>query len=387
MHSRPQKKITRFLSGVYDEFHTRDAIPLLIIVFPVIFLMIIDSASFSLVWFWGGQIGRAGFAFLFFLVAWDFHDSRKKLKATRAKWRYALAGVALAVLLVYYWERVMSADWTTYLRVYVTSQLGVSQKSPLSFLLAMDFVVFAIYCAIATALLYSPRAVGLIVTPIIYALGSGILDMMDGYFPEDSLAFLQIWVYVIWNVVVFLLSLLGFHTNVNPLAGTIQPPSIQLIGNRLLLWGSKGFITLAIFWPSSGVVSMIVYSLVIVVLMVKLDAPRKRKAIYAAIGAAGTYLINVIRITLIVLYVAFISLDVEAFHQSIGEVLFITWIFTYLLFVIRNENKYYAKVASSKRPGAKADLAAASVSKSRRPIKRKPKNHEWLERVKEAWLK
>jgi hypothetical protein len=85
--------------------------------------------------------------------------------------------------------------------------------------------------------------------------------------------------------------------------------------------------------------------------------------------------------------VAFISLDVEAFHQSIGEVLFITWIFTYLLFVIRNENKYYAKVASSKPPGAKAGLAAASVSKSRRPIKRKPKNHEWLERVKEAWLK
>jgi thaumarchaeosortase len=376
VQSKAQKKILGLLRGTYNEFRTRDAIPLLIIISPVIFLMIIDSASFSLIWFWGGQIGRAGFAFLFFLVAWDFHDSRNKLKATKAKWRYALTGVALAVLLIYYWERVMNADWTTYLRVYVTSQLGVSQKSPLSFLLAMDFVVFAIYCAIATALLYTPRAVALIVTPIIYAAGSGILDMMDAYFPEDSLAFLQVWVYVIWNVVVFLLSLLGFHTNVNPLAGTVQPPSIQLIGNRLLLWGSKGFITLAIFWPSSGVVSMIVYSLVIVVLMVKLEAPRKRKAIYAVIGAAGTYFVNVIRITLIVLYVAFISLDVEAFHQSIGEVLFITWIFIYLLFVIRTENKYYRKTTTPP-PGAdsvRPSLHSLRVNKTKGRVKRQKRN-------------
>ncbi len=328
----------KFFASLYHEFRTRDAIPLLIILFPVIFLILIDPGSFSLVWFWGREVGRAGFAFLFFLVAWDFHDSRRKLKATRAKWRYVLAGVVLAVVLVYYWERVFNVGWTDYLRVFVTSQLGVSQKSPLSFLLAMDFVVYGIYCMAATALLYSTRAIPLIVTPVIYVLGSGVLDMMDGFFPEDSLAFLQIWVYLIWNVVVFLLSLMGYHTSVNPLSGAIKSPSLLLQGNRLYLWGPKGFITLAIYWPSSGVVSMIVYTLVILVLMVKLEASRKRKIIYAVIGAAGTYFINVIRITLIVLYVTYISLDVEAFHQSIGEVLFISWIFIYLLLVIHFEN-------------------------------------------------
>ena len=89
---------------------------------------------------------------------------------------------------------------------------------------------------------------------------------------------------------------------------------------------------------------MIVYSLVIVVLMVKLDAPRKRKALYAVIGAAGTYFVNVIRITLIVLYVTYISLDVETFHESIGEVLFIVWIFIFLLTVIRMENRRFRGV-------------------------------------------
>jgi thaumarchaeosortase len=80
---------------------------------------------------------------------------------------------------------------------------------------------------------------------------------------------------------------------------------------------------------------------VILVLMVKLDAPRRRKALYAAFGAIGTYFVNVIRIMFIVLYVTYISLDFEAFHQSIGEVLFIAWIFIYLLLVIRMENARY----------------------------------------------
>jgi len=348
---------------VYREFRTRDAVPLLILVFPVIFLIVIDPGSFALVWFWGRQVGRAGFVFLFFLVAWDWHDSRKMLKATRARWRYILSVLLLIAILVYYWERVLNVGLTDYLRVYVTSQLGVSQDSPLSFLLAMDYLAYAAFCVATTALLYSPKAILRMATPVIYVVGSAILDMMDAFFPEDSLAFLQVWVYLIWNVVVLLLGFMGYNTNPNPLQGKIPIPSVLLQGNRLYLWGFKGPMTLAIYWPSSGVVSMIVYSLVILVLMVKLEAPRKRKLVYAVLGAAGTYFVNVIRITSIVLYVTYISLDVEAFHQSIGEVLFICWIFIYLLLVLHIENMY-ARTQRSKS-GVKGTKAAPPQSRIR----------------------
>jgi len=322
-----------------DEYGTRDALPLILLLAPVIWLVVIDPGSFSLIWFWGRQIGRAGFAFIFFLVAWDWHDSRRRLKATGKRWRQSLAIIVLSLVMVYYWERVVNSAWTDYLRVYVTSRLGVSQESPLSFLLAVDFVVYALYFTVITAVLYSPSAASLLITPVIYALGSGILDMMDGFFPEDSLAFLQVWVYVIWNVVILILSVLGFHNVIRSPFGPIPSPTVLLEGNHLYLWGFKGFITLTIFWPSSGVVSMIVYSLVIAVLMVKLEATRKRKTVYAIVGALGTYFVNVSRITMIVLYVTYVSLDVEAFHESIGEVLFICWIFAYLLAVIRIENR------------------------------------------------
>jgi thaumarchaeosortase len=352
------KSVENFLAGIYKEFKTRDAYPLLVMVAPVIFLIIADPNSFSFIWFWQREVGRAGFVFIFFLVAWDFHDSRNKFKMTKSKWRYALAGFVLAALLVYYF---LSVFFTDVVRVFVTSQLGVSQDSTLSFLLALEFILYALYCVAITAILYSPSATLLMVTPVIYAFGSGILDLMDAYFPQDSLAFLQVWVYVIWNVVVFILALTGYHTTINLATGSQSPPSLLLLGNKLYLWGFRGFMTLAIFWPSSGVVSMIVYSLVIVVLMVKLDAPRKRKIMYALVGAAGTYFVNVIRITLIVLYVTYVSLDVETFHQSIGEVLFIIWIFVYLLLVIHVENKRFhqptTKVREKAQTRKRPDLA------------------------------
>ena len=349
-----------FLRNLYNVFRTRDAYPLLFIIFPIIYLIAIDPVSFTLVWFVGQQVGRGALVFVLFLVAWDFNDSRKLFSATRDKRRCVLLAALLVALLVYYYFRVfngffarppidpttgttMNTAFTTYVRVYVTSRLGVSQESTLSFLLAMDFVFYALYCLAATALLYSVRSIRLMTLPVIYLVGLGILDTMDAYFPENSLAFLQVWVYLIWNVVVFLLSLMGFHTNVNPSTAPLNLPSLILRGNQLFLWGYKGYVGLAIYWPSSGVVSMIIYSLVIVVLMVKLDAPRKRKAVYAIVGAVGTYFVNVIRITLIVLYITYVSSNFEAFHASIGEVLFIAWIFIYLLAVIRYENRHPPK--------------------------------------------
>jgi thaumarchaeosortase len=352
-----KNSVSGFFRNLFNLFRTRDAYPLLFIIFPIVYLIVIDPVSFTLVWFVGQQVGRGALVFVFFLVAWDFNDSRKLFRATRDKRKYILLGVILAALLIYYYFRVfngfferppidpatgtpMDTAFTTYVRVYVTSQLGVSQKSTLSFLLAMDFVLYALYCLMATALLYSVRSIRLMTLPVIYLVGLGILDTMDAYFPENSLAFLQVWVYLIWNVVVFLLSLIGFHTNVDPAIAPLNVPSLILRGNQLFLWGYKGYVGLAIYWPSSGVVSMIIYSLVIVVLMVKLDAPRTRKVIYAVIGAVGTYFVNVIRITLIVIYITYVSSSFEAFHASIGEVLFIAWIFIYLLAVIHYENHH-----------------------------------------------
>src|SRR3990172_4983467 len=123
-----RKQIQKYLARLLKDFRTRHAYPLLVLISPVIFLMAIDPGSFSFIWFWGREIGRAGFFFLFFLVAWDWHDSKSKFKMTKTKWRYVLAGIVLVALLGLYYETVFNTD---YVRVWVTSQLGVTQKSTL----------------------------------------------------------------------------------------------------------------------------------------------------------------------------------------------------------------------------------------------------------------
>ncbi len=336
-------RFARALAQLRAELFKYELLPVWFLISPVVFLAVIDPASFSVFWFWGEQVGRAGFIFLIFLVLWEWYDSRHQLVPTQEKWRTISAVIATVVLFIYYYERVVNHEWTVSLRIFVTSQFGVSEKAPLSFLLAMDYLLYALYSLIIVALLYGPKSIRMIVTPAIYATGSAILDLMDAFYPEDSLAFMQSWVYFIWNVVAGILYLLGFHT-ASP--GNITIPSILLNGNQLSLWGYKGFIRILIFWPSSGVVSMIMYSLVLVILLVKLNAPRSRKAVYALLGALGTYLANVFRITLIVLYVTYVSLDVKTFHDAIGEVIFLSWIVIFLYLVIRRENRLARKASA-----------------------------------------
>jgi thaumarchaeosortase len=311
-------------------------VPVWFLLAPIAYLGVIDSASFSYFWFWGEQIGRAGFVFFVFLVLWEWYDLRNRLTVRRNAWRLLVAAAATVSLFVYYWERVMNHEWTESMRVLVTSQLGVSQEAPLSFLLAMDYLLYGLYSILVAALFYGPRNIGAMILPAIYAAGSGVLDLMDAFYPEDSLAFMQVWVYVIWDVVVGILYLLGYH---GVGAGPVNPPSILLNGNQLSLWGHKGFVRILIFWPSSGVVSMIMYGLILIILLVKLNAPRRRKTAYAILGAFGTYFANVLRITLIVLYLTYISLDVKFFHDAIGEVIFLAWIVGFLYFVVTRENR------------------------------------------------
>jgi len=354
-------RIKEILRSARAELVKYEFLPVWFLVSPVVYLAVIDPSSFSVFWFWGEQVGRAGFIFLIFLVLWEWYDSRHQLVTRRDRWRTAAAVFATALLFIYYFERVMNYQWTVSLRILVTSQLGVSEKAPLSFLLAMDYLLYALYSVLIVALFYDPKSIRLMVTPTIYAAGSAVLDLMDAFYPEDSLAFMQAWVYLIWNVVAAILYLLGFHTITS---GNITIPTILLNGNQLSLWGYKGFIRILIFWPSSGVVSMIMYSLVLVVLLIKLDAPRGRKIVYAAVGALGTYFANVFRITLIVLYVTYLSLDVKSFHDAIGEVIFLTWIVVFLYFVIWRENRLTRRQLDSK---VKPDLQTPSVSLERPP--------------------
>jgi thaumarchaeosortase len=307
---------------------------------PIALLIAGDPQSFTLNWGWEGQVGRGSFLFLAFIVLWEWLDSRKNLPDKTRKSRLILSLAIFLAVIVYYGARVTSSELRTDL--YNFGYAVGAGKGTDSFPLAIDYIAYIVLAFFETLILLGPKGFKAITTPVVYSLGTTALVLLDAFFPYDSLAFMQNWVGIIWRLVLVVLAMIGVRIVTSP-AGLYPPPAVDLVRNSLLVNGNKGFMTILIYWPSSGLVSMLIFSIVIAVIIIKMDIPVKRKVIYAGIGALGTFMVNVIRVSMIVSYVMFISLDVEAFHEVIGEILFLIWIVIYLALIIRHEGRYYTQ--------------------------------------------
>lgn len=89
----------------------------------------------------------------------------------------------------------------------------------------------------------------------------------------------------------------------------------------------------AIAWPCSGVESLFIYTIVILLFLKKAEMPSWQKVAYFGIGAVITYFINVLRIVSI--YVIAISGgDWVRFHDIYGELYSLTWIMLYPLLIV-----------------------------------------------------
>jgi thaumarchaeosortase len=92
---------------------------------------------------------------------------------------------------------------------------------------------------------------------------------------------------------------------------------------------------------------MIIYTLVMLALLLKMDMPLSRKLIYFAAGTLGTVAVNLVRIVSLSLYALVVTTDVqewEAFHSVAGEIMFLPWLGIYLGVVIYIENNRIRKL-------------------------------------------
>ena len=107
---------------------------------------------------------------------------------------------------------------------------------------------------------------------------------------------------------------------------------------------------------------MLIYSLVMILLAAKLDSPLKRKMIYASVGVIGTIFLNVLRIFIIAYYgyaYAYTGGQLDAFHNSIGEILFPIWIVVFLAIVLQIEGR---RIPTGRGQVAKRTLRAHHLS-------------------------
>ena len=311
---------------------------------PVVVLFAIDPMSFISGW----NEGRSGLLFAAFFIVVEWYDARREIQIRRNR-RVMVTWTLAAILLTLYYYGVLILKLN-----HTIAQAGIRLGLPempnmFSWVAMWEHVVFATYMGVLFVSAYGRANLLKMITPVAYLLGMSLMFLLDASFPYASLGPMQA---IVFAIVPLVVALLGF----SDIKAIWQPQSSRLfifVKREGVEW-LKGAVDF--FWPCVGVHSMIIFFMIIAVMISKIDASRIRKALYSVTGAFGTFSVNVSRIYIICYLIATEGVSkAKAFHESAGEILFMSWAVLYLLAVVKIEDIIYVK-AKARKTAAKEIL-------------------------------
>lgn len=292
-------------------------VPILILLAsPVLYTLAIAPDTFQMGW----NEGRGGFLFALAFIVAEIAGLRYDI----ARRRLYLASM-LAVACIVYFTLVENG----YRQIIMDSASNYGVRLKDSWTWMWDYIALGLFMVSALTIIYGRRWVRIAPASPIYLLGSAIILSLDAFFPYNTLGPLQF-------IVPYLLQFDAWIIN------TLDIGSATARGNMLFLNGSKGSMALQVFWPSAGVHSIIIYSLVMLAFLLKMNIQARRKGMYFAIGVAGTVFVNTMRILALSIYVLTVSADVnafESFHSVAGEIMFLPWLAGYLTLILYVESR------------------------------------------------
>ena len=298
---------------------------IILIASPTLFALAAYPDTISMSW----NEGRGGFMFaVVFLVAELFGInlgiSKKRL----------LAIIPLAILVIAYLVALDNG-----LQEYIR-EVGESYEVPLiySWIWLWDYVIMTAFVIATLFIYFGKKWIRIAPAAPIFLGGSAIILALDAVFPYDTLGPLQSFVPYLVELNVWLVNVSDFGTAVAK-------------DNLMLLNGDHGRMALQVFWPSAGVHSVIIFSLVMGAFLLKMNIQRNRKAVYFALGIIGTIGINVIRIFLLSVYALKVTTNAaewEEFHSVAGTIMFVPWLFVFLLIVMVIESRRLKKKEAEK---------------------------------------
>ena len=296
---------------------------IIIIISPVLFALAYHPDSFSLSW----NQGRGGFLFAMAFIVAELIGIKLIVSQKRVLMTRPCAGAVFAYLI--------SLDYG--LRDYIQNGAQFYNVNLIhSWTWMWDFIIMGAFVIAAVTILFGRKWIRIAPAGPIFLCGSAIILSLDAFFPYDTLGPLQ---YVVPYLVKANVSIINFFDLGTAIARN----------NLMFLKGEHGSMALQVFWPSAGVHSIIIYSLVMMAFLLKMNIPRKRKAVYFALGIAGTIGVNMVRIFSLSLFVLKVStnpVEFEEFHGIAGEIMFLPWLFAYLFAVTAIETKRLKKLSA-----------------------------------------
>jgi len=200
-----------------------------------------------------------------------------------------------------------------------------------------DFLVITIFAISASILMFGKKWIRIVIAGPVFLAGSAIILSLDAFFPYDTLGPLQ---YFVPHLV---------QTNVW-IINAFELGTATARDNLMFLQGDHGPFALQVFWPSAGVHSVVIYSLVMMAFLLKMNIKQNRKIMYFGLGIIGTVVINLIRIFSLSVFALKVStnpVEFEEYHSVAGEIMFLPWLFGFLLVVTIIETKRMKKKEAS----------------------------------------
>lgn len=301
-------------------------IAIILISSPILFALVAYPDTFSLSW----NQGRGGFLFALAFIVAELLGLKLEIPKKRI-----IAVIPLAVLTIIYLVALENG-----LREFIeVSAESYNVQLVFSWTWMWDFIIMAIFVVASLFILFGKKWIRIAPAGPIFLSGSAIILSLDAFFPYDTLGPLQ-------YVVPYLVQTNAWIITAFDL-GTATARD-----NLLFLKGEHGPFALQVFWPSAGVHSVIIYSLVMMAFLLKMNIPRNRKAGYFVIGILGTVGVNMIRIfslSVFALKVSTNAAEFEEFHSVAGEIMFLPWLFIFLLLVTAIETRRIKRLEATKQ--------------------------------------
>ena len=297
---------------------------MLLIASPILFVLAVYPDSFSMSW----NQGRGGFLFgLAFIVAEiigiKFIVSRRRL----------IFGIPLAAVTIIYFV-LLDFGLHDYI---INAAPAFNVQLIYSWEWFWDFLVITIFAISASILMFGKKWIRIVIAGPVFLGGSAIILSLDAFFPYDTLGPLQYFVPHLVQTNVWIIN--AFDLGV----ATARD-------NLMFLRGDHGPFALQVFWPSAGVHSVVIYSLVMMAFLLKMNIKQNRKFMYFGLGILGTIIINLIRIFSLSVFALKVStnpVEFEEYHSVAGEIMFLPWLFAFLLVVTVIETKRMKKKEAS----------------------------------------
>lgn len=306
--------------------------PIISFIVPFIILYYFHPDTFELTW-----KGRTYYLFFIWLMSLETLIVWEELKPeeTKSKLRTILFTVACVLPTLYV---IISQCWldSAIIELSSKSNIGLNTLDPSFFVnlmpLSIEYLVFTILFALIIMLEYETSYLQEYSISIFFLGIIGMVYIIDNLHPYGRFTLFQFLVPTTANLAALFLGWMGYNANVimwnSPMFGYVPLLEVR---------ASEGFPFRAIVdWPCSGIDSLIVYTVVILIFLKKTDIPLSHRVIYFVIGAIITYILNILRIvTLSIIGLNFggNSVQFSRFHDYYGPLYSLSWIVAYPLII------------------------------------------------------